>query len=140
MIANKRKLVLEDLEEFEQRSKRYWENRTEGDSVNRRVEVDAMDEDMEFELKEIMKREDMNDEAEDFTVTVIQTSNKEQETIEGAVSENEEKPAIAQMETETEERSQGVEEGEEGLDRSVDNENVDDEATDETKENVEEQD
>ena len=76
MIASKRKLVLEDLEDFEQRSRRYWEGRVDGES--KKDEVDPMDEDMELELKEIMKNEDLED-GEDFTITVFETK-KEPET------------------------------------------------------------
>lgn len=89
LIASKRKLVLEDLDDFEQRSKRYWERRLDGRETRR---ADPMDEDIEEELKEIMKNdeligeEDMADvdvdpegevdgEVMDFKVTVF-TSNE----------------------------------------------------------------
>lgn len=56
LIANKRKLVLEDLEDYEERSKRYWERRLDGRETRR---ADPMDEDIEEELKEIMKTENL---------------------------------------------------------------------------------
>ncbi|ODN04444.1 Pinin [Orchesella cincta] len=80
LIASKRKLVLEDLEDFEQRSKRYWERRLDGRETRR---ADPMDEDIEEELKEIMKTDDLTGdedlavdaevegEVEDFKVTVF---------------------------------------------------------------------
>jgi len=72
MIADKRKLVLEDLEDYEQRSKRYWEGRVAGRASKRRI--DPMDQDIEDELNEIMKTEDLpvvGDDGEDFTITVF---------------------------------------------------------------------
>ncbi|CAL8092988.1 unnamed protein product [Orchesella dallaii] len=80
LIASKRKLVLEDLEDFEQRSKRYWERRLDGRETRK---ADPMDEDIEEELKEIMKTDDLtgddelpveaevDGEVEDFKVTVF---------------------------------------------------------------------
>ncbi|CAG7675608.1 unnamed protein product [Allacma fusca] len=117
MISSKRKLVLEDLEEFEQRSRRYWESRVDGDAAPKRAEVDPMDEDMEFELKEIMKREDMSEEVEDFTVTVFETSKDEPESMEDAVEEEEKKSLILSVKVEAQEnlepdRDQEMEEGE----------------------------
>lgn len=59
LIASKRKLVLEDLDDFEQRSKRYWERRLDGRETRR---ADPMDEDIEEELKEIMKNDELTGE------------------------------------------------------------------------------
>jgi len=81
MIASKRKLVLEDLESYEEKSKRYWERRLDGHDF-RRAEVHPMDQDIEDELKELMKNEELAEvtevttEAEDFTVTVYQSPEK----------------------------------------------------------------
>lgn len=87
LIASKRKLVLEDLDDFEQRSKRYWERRLDGRETRR---ADPMDEDIEAELKEIMKNDDLTgeedlpadvdadvdvDEVMDFKVTVFTSGN-----------------------------------------------------------------
>lgn len=82
LIANKRKLVLEDLEDFEQRSKRYWERRLDGRETRK---ADPMDEDIEAELKEIMKNDELTAEEEmpgetdreavDFKVTVFTNTN-----------------------------------------------------------------
>lgn len=71
MISHKRKLVLDDLEDYEQRSKRYWEGRMAGRPSNRKI--DPMDADIEYELDEIMKNEDIDVplEGEDFTITVF---------------------------------------------------------------------
>lgn len=47
-------MVLEDLDNYEQRSKRYWERRIDGQDV-RKLEMDPVDGDIEEELKAIMK-------------------------------------------------------------------------------------
>jgi hypothetical protein len=47
------------LEDYEQRSKRYWEGRVAGRSASRRI--DPMDADIEDELHEIMKNDDIVD-------------------------------------------------------------------------------
>lgn len=79
MISHKRKLVLEDLEDYEQRSKRYWEGRVAGDRRTMGRRIDPMDADMEDELHEIMKSDDLPalDEGEDFTVTVFTEENED---------------------------------------------------------------
>lgn len=76
MVAKQRKVVLEDLESYEERSKRYFEKKISG-TTTRRDHVDPMDEDIEDELREIMKNDDKLlmettdvGEVEDFTVTV----------------------------------------------------------------------
>lgn len=57
LIAKKRKLVLEELEDFEQRSKRYWGMRLDGRET---CHPHPMDEDVEEELREIMEIENLD--------------------------------------------------------------------------------
>jgi hypothetical protein len=52
MIVNKRKLVFEDLDTYEQRSKRYWDQRLDGGDPKN---IDPLDADIEDELMELMK-------------------------------------------------------------------------------------
>lgn len=59
MIANKRKLVLSQLERAEEENRRYWERRQDG---NRQEQgpgknVDLLEADMEDELRVLMKDE-----------------------------------------------------------------------------------
>jgi hypothetical protein len=79
MIASKRKLILEDLDMYEEKSKRYWERRLDGHDF-RRAEVHPMDQDIEDELKELMKNEELAEvtmtEADDFTITVFRSPEK----------------------------------------------------------------
>jgi hypothetical protein len=141
MIANKRKLVLEDLEDYEQRSKRYWEGRVAGRTSTKRI--DPMDEDIEEELNEIMKTDDLPtiaDEVEDFTITVFTEEKKspksenngfgspeKEETIEVKVEEIKE-----EMEEENDDDEAEVEVPEENADVDNDEETVVEEA-DESK-------
>jgi len=62
MIVNKRKLVFEDLDMYEERSRRYWDQRLdEGVGDLKRMKVDPLDANMEDELKELMKGEQPTD-------------------------------------------------------------------------------
>ena len=57
MIVNKRKIVFEDLETYEQRSKRYWDQRLDGRDT-KRMNIDPLDANIEDELKELMRGEE----------------------------------------------------------------------------------
>ena len=66
------------MAKYEQRSKRYWEQRLDG--RERRGSAEHFDVDMEEELKEVMKTDDTVQlpDGEDFTVTV--TTGKDSES------------------------------------------------------------
>jgi len=87
MIVNKRKLVLSELENYEEQSRRYWEHNLDGQDSGRPT-VDALDANMEDELKALMKDDIFgNDDLRNVVSVLIENKERKPKTPSTAAGE-----------------------------------------------------